>query len=124
MNIFVSILASFFAGVFGAMGLGGGSVLIIYLTVFAGVNQLTAQGINLIFFLPTALVAIFIYSKKRIIKWKNIIPIMVFGAIGTLISSFFVGMLNANFIKIIFGLVIVVYGFYEIFGKDKAHNSK
>ena len=69
MSAFLLILAGFLAGIFGAMGLGGGSVLIIYLTVFAGVKQLAAQGINLIFFLPTAAVAVFVYSKKRIIKY-------------------------------------------------------
>lgn len=115
MSLFSSVMASFFAGVFGAMGLGGGSVLIIYLTVFAGLEQLAAQGINLIFFLPTAAVAIYIYSRKKIIKWKSIFPIMVSGSIGTLISSFFVGMLNAGFIKSLFGIVIIFYGLYEIF---------
>jgi len=114
MNI-GALLAGLMSGIIGGMGLGGGAVLIIYLTVFAGVNQLAAQGINLIFFLPTAAVAIFIYSKKRIIKWRKILPIMIFGAVGTLISGFFVGRLNADFIKRLFGVVIVFYGLYEIF---------
>lgn len=117
MSVVSSIIASFLAGIFGSMGLGGGSVLIIYLTVFAGVEQLTAQGINLIFFLPTAAVALFIYSKKRIIKWREILPIMVFGAVGTLLAGFFIGMIKADLIKKIFGVVIVGYGLYEIFGK-------
>ena len=117
MSIVSSLLASFFAGIFGSMGLGGGSVLIIYLTVFAGIEQLAAQGINLIFFLPTAAVAIFVYSRKRIIKWRKIFPIMLFGAVGALISSFFIGMLKAEIVKKIFGVLIISYGLYEIFFK-------
>lgn len=119
MSVFLSLLSGFFAGIAGAMGLGGGSVLIIYLTVFAGVKQLAAQGINLIFFLPTAAIAVFIYSKKGIIKWKAILPVMIFGTIGTLISGFWVGFLKAELVKRLFGVVIVFYGIYELFCKKK-----
>ncbi len=49
----------------GAMGMGGGGVLLIYLTAFAHVPQLKAQGINLISFLPTGLLATVIYAVKN-----------------------------------------------------------
>ena len=124
MSFFPSLIASFLAGIFGAMGLGGGSVLIIYLTVFIGVEQLAAQGTNLIFFLQAAVVALFIYSKKGIIKWQKIFPVMVFGVAGTLIASFFVGMINGDIIKKIFGVFIVGYGLFEIFGKRKNISAK
>lgn len=120
MNVILPIIAGFLAGIAGSMGLGGGSVLIIYLTVFVGVEQLVAQGINLIFFLPTAAVAVFVYSKKRIIKWKKILPVMMFGVIGTVLTSFWVGHLNSYLIKKIFGLVIALYGFYELFSRGKS----
>ena len=115
VSVFLPVLAGFLAGIAGAMGLGGGSVLIIYLTVFAGVKQLAAQGINLIFFLPTAAVALFVYSKKGIIKWRTILPVMVLGAIGTLVTGFWVGHLQAELIKKLFGGVIIAYGLYELF---------
>jgi uncharacterized membrane protein YfcA len=120
MNVILPIIAGFLAGIAGSMGLGGGSVLIIYLTVFVGVEQLAAQGINLIFFLPTAAVAVFVYSKKRIIKWKKILPVMMLGVIGTVLTSFWVGHLNSHLIKKIFGLVIALYGFYELFSRGKS----
>lgn len=119
MSVILPILAGFLAGIAGAMGLGGGSVLIIYLTVFAGVKQLAAQGINLIFFLPTAAVALLVYSKKGIIKWRKILPVMALGALGTLVTGFWVGNLNAELIKKLFGGVIVVYGLYELFTKKQ-----
>ena len=126
VNFLAPILVGFLAGACGSMGLGGGSVLIIYLTVFAGVRQLSAQGINLIFFLPTAALAVLIYSKKGIIKWKYILPIMLFGVVGTVFSSFLVGFLKAKLIKKLFGAVIVFYGVYElIFSKrEKAKVKK
>ena len=115
MSFVSPLIAGFLSGIAGAMGLGGGSVLIIYLTVFAGVEQLAAQGINLIFFLPTAAVALFVYSKKGIIKWRIIMPLRVLGAVSTLITGFWVGQLKAELIKKLFGFVIVIYGFYELF---------
>lgn len=119
MNIAFSLLAGFLAGMAGAMGLGGGSVLLIYLTVFAGVEQLNAQGINLIFFLPTAFVAIFIYSKRRVIKWKTILPIIIFGVFGTLLSGTIVGTIKTDLLKTIFGILMVFYGGYELLAKQK-----
>lgn len=115
MSMIFMALAGLLSGIAGAMGLGGGSVLIIYLTLFAGIEQLSAQGINLIFFLPTAAVAVFIYSKKGIIKWRTIMPVMIFGIIGTLFSGWLVGYFNAGLIKKLFGGVIAIYGFYELF---------
>ena len=53
MNI-ATIIAAFFAAVLGSLGMGGGGVLLIYLTVFQNMAQLDAQGMNLLFFLPIA----------------------------------------------------------------------
>ena len=55
MSFFVIAIVSFATGVFASLGLGGGMVLIIYLTVFVGMPQIQAQGINLIFFVPSLL---------------------------------------------------------------------
>lgn len=52
MEIFWSIAISILAGAAGAMGIGGGSVFLLYLTAFAGLDQMKAQGINLVFLSP------------------------------------------------------------------------
>ena len=48
----IAILAGFGSAVLASMGMGGGSILILYLTLMAGVPQREAQGMNLLFFLP------------------------------------------------------------------------
>lgn len=63
MNI-VTVIAGFLSGVIASMGMGGGAVLLIYLVVFAGAEQLAAQGINLAFFIPIGILSIIIYAKK------------------------------------------------------------
>lgn len=123
MKLLFSTLAGVLAGTAGAMGLGGGSVLLIYLTVFAGVNQFTAQGINLLFFLPTAAFAVVVYVKRKVIEWKKIIPIMLFGSLGTVLSSWAVSYLSPDLIRKIFGGLIIVYGVTQLF-KKKAESEK
>ncbi|MBQ4154756.1 MAG: sulfite exporter TauE/SafE family protein [Clostridia bacterium] len=118
----ISVLAGFLAGVAGAMGLGGGSVLLIYLTVFAGVEQLSAQGINLIFFIPIALTAVIIYSRKGIIKFKQIIPIIIAGMFASITVGYFVKFLDTGLLRKIFGGFVLVYGIIQLFTKNKTEN--
>ena len=54
----VAILAGFGSAVLASMGMGGGSILILYLTLIAGVPQREAQGVNLLFFLPIGAAAL------------------------------------------------------------------
>ena len=63
MNI-AALLAGLLSGIAGAMGLGGGGVLIIYLTLLADLSQQKAAGINLIFFIPISILAVIIYAFK------------------------------------------------------------
>ncbi|MBR4073608.1 MAG: sulfite exporter TauE/SafE family protein [Clostridia bacterium] len=113
-----ALLAGLLSGVIGAMGMGGGAVLIIYLTLFAGVEQIAAQGINLIFFIPIGLTAVLIYSKKKQIKWKITIPIALGGIIGSLVGLRITGLLGSDLLSKIFGGLLCLLGIFEIFRKS------
>lgn len=119
MKLFGNLLAGLLAGIAGAMGLGGGSVLLIYLTVFAGVEQLQAQGLNLWFFLPTAAIAVAIYAKRGIIRWKSILPMMVAGIVMTLLASLLLQHISPDWIRKIFGGLLLVYGLLQVFQKSQ-----
>lgn len=119
MNI-PALSAGLFSGIIGAMGMGGGAVLIIYLTLFADTEQLKAQGINLIFFIPIALTAVIIYAVKREIKWKIALPIALGGALGALLGIWLTGILSSVIIGKIFGAFLTSLGileFYTLFKK-------
>lgn len=117
MNI-TALLAGLFSGILGAMGLGGGAVLVIYLSVFTDTQQLCAQGINLIFFIPTAIIAVIIYSLKKQIEWKLTLKITFWGLLGTILgvmsTDFFGGKITAK----AFGLLLILMGLKEIFTKN------
>lgn len=117
--IVLQALAGALAGALGAMGLGGGSVLIIYLTMFAGFQQAQAQGVNLIFFLPIAFLAVVIYSKKQLIVWKIAIPSILLGMIGALIGAKLSIFLQTKILKKIFGFFLLIIGLNQLFSKNK-----
>ena len=64
--------AGILSGMLGAMGLGGGGVLIIYLTLFANLQQQTAQGINLLLFLPCAAISVILYHRKGPVSYTHL----------------------------------------------------
>lgn len=124
MEYVVAVIASIFAGAAGSMGLGGGSVLLIYLTVFAGVGQLTAQGINLVFFLPIGAIAVFIYWRKGMIDFKKIWPFIAAGIPLCLIFGYLVKFINADILRKIFGGLVLIFGLYHIFAKGKENKKE
>ncbi len=118
MNI-TALLAGLLSGIIGAMGMGGGAVLIIYLTLFTDTKQLTAQGINLLFFIPIALTAVIIYAFKKQIKWKTVLFLSLFGVIGTFLGILLADKLGGDFTAKLFGGLLIIIGIKEIFQKQR-----
>ncbi len=123
MNI-VALLAGLLSGIIGAMGLGGGAVLIIYLAVFTDTPQLKAQGINLLFFLPVALIAVIIYSVKKQIKWRTVIPMAVGGIAGAFFGLALTDTLGGELTAKLFGALLILLGIKEIFTKKSQKQNK
>lgn len=123
MNI-TALLAGLFSGIIGGMGLGGGAVLIIYLIVFAEAKQLEAQGINLLFFIPIALLAVTIYAFKKQIKWKIVLPLAIGGVAGALAGIFLTDIIGGNLISKLFGGFLIILGIKEVFSKSKNRDLK
>ena len=108
------IIAGILSGTVGAMGLGGGSVLIIYLTA-VGVERITAQGINLLFFIPTAITAAAIYLFKKQIDIKASLIFAAGGVFGAIVGGYLAGHLGGNALRPIFAVSLIIYGGYEFF---------
>lgn len=121
MSWIYTALAGIASGILGAMGMGGGGVLVIVLTVFMGYEQSLAQGINLLFFIPCAIVAIIVYSRKKLINWKIAVPFSLLGCVGAIVGSIVSFYTNSKILSIIFGIMLLILGFKELFAKDKKH---
>lgn len=114
MNIALSIIAGFLSGLIGSMGFGGGGVLIIFLVVFSNVPQITAQGINLIFFIPCAILSVIIYAIKKQIDFKEILPVIFGGVLGAIPVSFLLNVIDTRYLSKIFAIFLISMGVISI----------
>lgn len=123
MNITTHI-AGFLSGMIGAMDMGGGGVLLIYLTAFAHVPQLRAQGINLISFLPTGLLATVIYAVKKQIVWKQVLLMWCGGAVAAAGGYLLAKFIETALLSKIFAAFLVTFGLYQLIftGKNSQMN--
>ena len=119
---FLNIIASFLSGVAGAMGLGGGGVLVLYLTLCLNMPQIKAQGINLIFFVPCAVIAIILHSKNKLIDWKKTIPVILGGIIGVVIGMMIVNIISTDLLSKLFAGLLIIMGIHEFFSRDSKNN--
>lgn len=117
--IWQNIPASAAAGFIGAMGFGGGGILIIYLTAILGYNQLKSQGINLMFFIPSAVTALIIHIKNRLIDYKKILPFIISALPGVVVGLYLTTVVSGNLLSKIFGAILIIMGITEFFKKNK-----
>ncbi len=94
-------------------------MLLIYLTVFANIPQLKAQGINLLFFLPVGLIAIIIYSFKHLIEWKTVLKMWLGGVLGVGLGVLLAKTIETDLLKEIFAGFLIVFGCWQLFAKPK-----
>ena len=76
------IIIGIVSGIVSGTGMGGGTILIFLLTFMCGIEQHIAQATNLIFFIPTSIVAIIVNIKNKNIKFKIATIISIFGILG------------------------------------------
>lgn len=108
------IIAGVLSGIIGSMGLGGGAVLLIYLSLIKGTDQLKAQGINLLFFIPVAVLSVIIYAVKKQINWKVVLILAAGGLIGAAGGVWLSGIIGSRIVAKIFGGLLVAGGVWQI----------
>lgn len=114
MQFFLNMLIGAVTGVISGFGVGGGTLLVLYLTLFGKASQLSAQGINLIYFIPCAVLALISHIKNKQVEkcaWT------ISGIFGTLSAAFFAYVatkLDTTLLAKIFGGFLTVAGGFEI----------
>ena len=113
--IIMGIVLGFLSG----LGIGGGSLLFLWLTLAAGMDPAEARGINLLFFLPCAPTAGFFRWRQGTVPFRKILPAILWGCISALLFSLLGTRLDTPLLKKLFGGLLVVTGLREIFQKPK-----
>lgn len=122
----ITIIYGIISGIVTGLGMGGGTVLILLLSVFMNIEQHIAQATNLVFFIPTAIAAILTNLKYKNIDFKLAINISFFGILGAIIGCIISNNINSENLRKYFAIFILIIAFYEIyrFYKEYKRNRK
>jgi len=107
------------AGVLSGLGIGGGTALVIYMVNIAGVGQAEAQGVNLLYFLPTAAASLVSHVKNKFVDWKIFFFCAVPGAVFAVAGSFAALAMDTGVLRRVFGGLLILAGAWQVLKKKK-----
>lgn len=120
----IEILTGFISGIVSGTGMGGGTILILCLSIFLGIDQKIAQATNLIFFIPTSIAAIYVNIKEKKIDFKIAKVIIFWGVIGAIIGAIIAQKMDTNLLKKSFGIFLAFIAIHEIYVIFKMYKNK
>lgn len=115
------ILIGLISGTVSGTGMGGGTILIFLLSFIMGVEQHIAQATNLIFFIPTSIVAILVNWKNKNIELKLALIISIFGILGAIIGANISLHTDVRILKKCFGAFLAIVAINEIYTITKEY---
>lgn len=118
------IVIGLISGIVGGLGMGGGTVLILLLSMFANIEQHIAQGTNVIFFVPTAIAAIFVFIKNKNIKFKVGIPVCLWGLLGAFIGASISSNMEVGILRKCFGIFLIAIAIYQTYSLYKRYRNE
>lgn len=114
-------LAGFGAGILSAWGVGGGTLLLLVMTLFLGVEQTQAQGINLLYFLPTAGISLYAHARGGYLDRELLRAALPVGTLAALAAAWAATSVDTALLRRPFGLFLLWAGIRML--RDKADGS-
>lgn len=111
----LTALTGFFSGIISGMGIGGGAVLIPALIILEGISQKLAQGINLTYFIPTAVISLIVHFFHKRILVKTALIIGICGAAGAALGAALALRAGNELLRRMFGFFLAAIGIYEVY---------
>ena len=112
-------LAGFGTGILSAWGVGGGTLLLLLMTLFLGVDQTQAQGINLLYFLPTAGMSLLEHRKNGYLDRCALRAAIPLGTLCALAAALLATVLDSGALRRPFGLFLLYAGLSVLLEKPK-----
>ncbi len=113
-----AFVAGAVTGILSGFGVGGGTLLLIYMTTFAGLPQNLAQGINLLYFLPTAAAALPAHLKNGFVEKSVLLPAILTGLFSAALGAWIATGLDVELLHRLFGGFLIYVGISELFRKS------
>lgn len=104
------VVAGIAGGLIGGMGMGGGTLLIPILTLLLSVGQLEAQAINLIVFIPMAIVTLIIHVKNKLVDFKKLLFSLPLAIVLAVAGALLVKKIDESILKTTFGVFMLIVG--------------
>ena len=114
-SFFIPFLAGAVTGVLSGFGVGGGTLLLVYMTAFAGLEQRLAQGINLLYFLPAALLALPAHIKHGYVHTPALFPAICTGLLCAAPAAWLATTMDVALLRKLFGVFLILIGLRELF---------
>ncbi len=115
----VATVLGFLAG----LGIGGGSLLVLWLTLVAGMEHPYARILNLMFFIPSAVITCLFRWKQGVLDFKKVLPAIVAGCVAAALASWGSRYLEIGMLKKLFGGLLLFTGIRELFYKPKQNDN-
>lgn len=109
----IYIAIGILSGIMSGLGIGGGTILIPALIFFCEIEQKSAQQLNLLYFIPTAIIAILVHSKNKNVEKHSLKFLILFGILGTILGSVITLNLNNQILSKFFGIFLLIMGMIE-----------
>ena len=113
-NIPVSIFIGSLLGFLSGIGTGGGSLLMLWLTVILQIPINTARSINLLFFLPSAAIATLFRWKQGHFSPKKVLPAILAGSIASAVFTLLSRHIETEMLRKLFGILLLFTGIREL----------
>ncbi len=110
----ISVITGTVLGFLSGLGIGGGSLLILWLTLVMHIEQSVARNINLLFFVPSALIACLFRWKQGVLDWKRIVPALVSGMAGAGLFTWLSSYIDTALLRKPFGVLLLLTGIREL----------
>lgn len=118
MHRILAGIVGLITGIVSGFGIGGGSLLILYLTAVAGVDQYAAGGINLLYFIGCAPAALISHIRNKRIVWRAVLFCTLAGVTTSVAAAWLGAQLQVNLLRRLFGVLLLYIGVKELFAKD------
>ncbi len=115
-------LAGYLTGVLSGFGVGGGTLLLLWLTLAQDFPQQRAGAVNLIYFLCCALPALYGHVKNGLLHWQAVLWCAAAGVPACAAASFLAAGMDTGLLHRIFGGFILLIGLREVFAPAKPHS--
>ncbi|MBO5938354.1 MAG: sulfite exporter TauE/SafE family protein [Clostridia bacterium] len=115
-----TVLITFILAALSGIGVGGGGLFVIYLSIFTDTPQLTAQGMNLLFFLLSSGASVTVHLRNRTICASAVLVMALFGIVGALVGTSLSARVPQHLLRQIFGGMLIVSGMLSLMKKEEA----